>query len=111
VSVLTVPINKIKVEVGMELLKPTEQVTLREFLAPYFIWDTCPHVARYRNKKKQIGRGHVADSRRTLEKHVFTDQIADIPVGMLRRADILDFRQRILNAKGPRVANNVLTAL
>ena len=97
-----------------ELRRPmldTERMTLRETLEPYFIWETCPHVARYRTENKQIGKGHVSETRRTLEKYVFPDPIANIPVGKLKRAHILDFRQRVLNAKGPGVANCALSAL
>lgn len=42
---------------------------------------------------------------------MLTDPIADIPVGRLKGAHILDFRQRVLDAKGPGVANRALSAL
>ena len=42
---------------------------------------------------------------------MFDDPIATIAVGRLKRAHILDFRQRVLDAKGPGAANRAISAL
>jgi integrase len=68
-------------------------------------------VARLGAEGKQIGQGHVAESRRALKLYIFDDPIAVVPVGRLKRAHVLDFRQRVLDAKGPGVANRALSAL
>jgi hypothetical protein len=61
----------------------TERMSLRQYLEPYYVWDSCPHVARLKAENKQIGRGHVTESRQALEKYVFTDPIAGVAVGQL----------------------------
>ncbi len=94
-----------KARVARELLRPTERVTLREFLEPYFT-DRCPHC-----QHRKVGAGHRQQSRGLLDRHVLTDPVADLPVGMITRGDLLDLRQRLINGKGPGTANKVLTAL
>ncbi len=88
----------------------TETVPLREFLRPYFT-ENCPHCTRFLAEGKSIGEGHVKHSRGLLDHHILTDPIADMVVGKIRRADILDLRQRLIDKKGPGVANKALTAL
>ncbi len=102
---------EVRAEVALDLLMPTARMSLREYLEPYFIWDRCPHCRRRRAEGKQLGRGHVADSRRMLDKYVLTDPIAEVPVGLLLPGQVEDWRQRVLEAKGPGVANKALSAL
>lgn len=85
---------------------------LAKFLEPYYGWETCPHVARLRAEKKQVGEQHVRHQRALLDKYVLTDAIAHENVHELRRHHILDFRQRLL-AQGlsDRQANRIIGAL
>jgi len=73
-----------------------DRLTLREYADRYFIWETCPHVGRLVSERKSITKRHVKEQRALLERNVFTDAIADVKISKLRRADILDFRTRLL---------------
>lgn len=58
---------KIRAEVAMELLKPTERVTLKEFLAPYFVWETCLREGVFREELSRdpcLGIGKINVPRR-----------------------------------------------
>ena len=74
--------------------------TLRKYAAPFFIWETCPHVKRLVSEGKSITRYHVKDMRRVLENHLFTDSIADVRLGKLKRSHILDYRERLVEKEG-----------
>jgi integrase len=87
-----------------------EAVSLREYLKPYY-GPACPHVARLRGDKKQIGDEHIKHCRALLDKHVLKDTIADQNVRELRRADILDFKSRLLASLGDGQVNRILRVL
>ena len=74
--------------------------TLREYAEPYFLWETCPHVRRLISEGKTITRYHVADMRMIMENHILTDPISDIRLPELKRAHILDFRDRLVGKMG-----------
>lgn len=74
--------------------------TLRKYAAPFFVWETCPHVKRLVAEGKSITGYHVKDMRRVLENHLFTDSIADVRLGKLKRSHILDFRERLIEKLG-----------
>ena len=74
--------------------------SLREYADRYYIWETCPHVRRLLSEGKSITRYHVKDMRRILENHVFTDEIADMRLPEIKRAHVLDFRERLVEAMG-----------
>ena len=74
--------------------------TLREYAEPYFVWETCPHVRRLLGEGKNIERYHVKNVRRMIKNHVFTDPIAKIRLPELKRAHILDFRDRMISKLG-----------
>lgn len=88
-----------------------EGQTLRTFLDPYYVWETCPHARRLVAERKQITRRHVANQRRLLELHVFTDRLAQVHILELRRGDIIDFRDRLAKERGPRTVNKTIAAL
>ena len=74
--------------------------TFRAYAEPFFRWQTCPRVARLRDEGKSIGKTHVAKSSRWLEKYVFDDkELSDLPIKEIKRADILDLRNRLRAAK------------
>ena len=70
--------------------------TLRKYAAPFFVWETCPHVKRLVAEGKSITRYHVKDMRRILENHLLTDSIAKVRLGKLKRFHILDYRERLV---------------
>ena len=88
------------ISVAIEALEKESEVpggpTLRKYAAPFFVWETCPHVKRLVAEGKSITRYHVKDMRRVLENHLFTDAIADVRLGKLKRSHILDCRGRLV---------------
>ncbi len=86
----------------MEALKePQPQgAVFRRYAKPFFLWDSCPHVRRLLNEGRSISRYHVKNMRRVLENHVFTDKIARVRISEIKRVDILDFRERLVEKMG-----------
>ena len=88
-----------------------EAVPLRDYLKPYY-GPNCPHVMRLRAEKKSIGAEHVKHCRALLDRHVLQDRIADLDVRELRRADVIDFRGRLLvKGLGDGQVNRILRVL
>lgn len=85
--------------------------TLRDYLEPFFVWESCPHVARLRGEGKRISRQHAKHQRSVLERYILTDALADKAVKQIRRGDVLDFRQRLIDRAGSRTVNTVITVL
>ncbi|UCF97016.1 MAG: site-specific integrase [Spirochaetaceae bacterium] len=90
---------------------PSSPLTLKQYIEPYFIWDQCPHVRRLLNEGKSITRRYVAIRRMLIKKHILTDSIADRLVADIRRADLLDFRDRLLRKAGQSTVNTVMGIL
>jgi hypothetical protein len=88
------------------------QLTLREYAEPFYIWDRCPRISRILKEGKTIGKKHAAQCRSSLVKKVFTDPIADMPMAEIKRAHLLDFRDRLIR-RGDSIgsANNTINAL
>lgn len=70
--------------------------SFRQYLEPFYKWDSCPHVARLLSEKHPIGKEHVKHCRSLIDRYILKDPIADIQVRGIRRGHILDFRQRLL---------------
>ena len=86
--------------------------TLRQYLDPFFLEDRCPHVRRLRDEGKSISPSYIADQRRRMEMYVFSDELVSKSVAELRRADVLDFRSRLLaKGVGPRTINRTIGIL
>ncbi len=85
--------------------------TLRDYLKPFYRWESCPHIARLLAEKKQISRQHADHQRTLIDKYILTDPIADMRIRELRRGHILDFRRRILAKTTDRQANRILGVL
>ena len=93
-------------------LEGRSKVTLSEYIKPYFVWDECPHIRRLRTEGKSISPRYAKDQRRRIEMYILGDPICDIPIGDLRRADILDYRERLFGSGvGARTANCTMGAL
>lgn len=78
-------------------VKIAKTIILRDYLQPFYVEDRCPHVARLRTEKHPISSHHIKLQRTNITKYIFTDEIAERNVRELRRGDIVDFRQRLLN--------------
>ncbi len=90
------------------------------YAAPFFIWEKCPHVRRLVDEGKEITRRWCEQQRGWLEKYVIGDPHADPkietasfalkPLGEITRADLVDFRSRLLQKLGDKrnTANKVM---
>ena len=86
--------------------------TLKEYAEDFYIWDKCPHIRRLREENKSIGQRHARLQRRVLEKHIFSDPIADKKMNEIKRGDILDFRTKLINNNiGMNTINKVMGVL
>jgi integrase len=86
--------------------------TLRKYAAPFFIWDRCPHVRRLVDEGKCLSRYHAKNMRSILKNHLFPDPICKLKGSAIKRADILDYRERLIGSKGStRTAQNAVSAL
>ena len=70
--------------------------TLRKYAQPFFVWGKCPHVRRLLSEGKSITSYHVRDMRSIMENHLFTDPLAELCIAAIKRADILDYRERLI---------------
>lgn len=98
--------------VQQRLRRPsTTRLTLRQYIEPYFVWDKCPYVRRLLNEGKSITQRYMENRRMLITKHILPDSIADIIIADFRRADLLDFRDRLLNKHRQSTVNNVMGIL
>lgn len=88
----------------------TTPLTLHNYIQPYFIWDKCPHVRRLLNEGKSITRRYVKN-RRMSTKHILSDPLADMLIADIKRADLLDLRDRLLRKAGQSTVNNIMGIL
>lgn len=65
--------------------------TLRQYAAPFYIWEKCPHTRRLLSEGKSITKHHVRDMRSIMRNHIFADPIADMVLPEIRRAHIPGF--------------------
>jgi len=80
--------------------------TLYEYASLFFIWESCPHVRRLLDENKSITKRHVSIQRGILINHVFSDPIVHKKLSQIKRADIIDFRSRLIKqGKGIRTVN------
>jgi integrase len=90
----------------------TSELTFKEYAAPYFVWETCPRVARLLDEGKSIGRMHVRKSRRWLDLYAFKDsRFANLPMRDITRGDILDLRKRLRPKLGLNTLNKVVATV
>ncbi len=88
-------------------------ITLRDYSAHYFVWDECPHIRRLIDEDKSITRRHAKNQRGWLEKYVYTDEIANMKFNNITRANLIDFRSRILKKIGDKrnTVNKVMSVI
>ena len=90
----------------------TRETTLGQYLAPYYVWDECPHIKRLVTVGASIGKTHAASTRSRIERYILTHPIADIQLAELTRGDLIDFQVDLVRqGTGRRTVNQVLGAL
>jgi integrase len=87
-------------------------LTLKEYSQKFYIWDECPRIARILSEGKTIGKTHARNCRSWLDRFVVEDSIARLKMTEIRRAHILDFRERLRKAgNSPAKINSIINAL
>ncbi len=98
-----------------EYLKTRYQIrpgmTLGEYAEPYFDYDRCPHIRRVLDDGRSITKRYARLQRQTMIKYLFADPFINMPVNQIRRADIIDFRSRLIKIAGSRTVNRVIGIL
>lgn len=85
---------------GLELSKfPSSKQSFKNYAEKYFTKE-CPHITRIIADGKTYGDKQKRDNRSLLERVVFTDKLANIPLTDIKRSDIIDFRQRLIQSFG-----------
>ena len=87
------------------------KLSLGEFAEPYFDYERCPHVRRVLDDGRTITKRYAHLQRQTMMKYLFTDPIINMPISQIRRADIIDFRSRLIKKAGSRTVNRVIGIL
>jgi integrase len=85
--------------------------TLRQYIEPFFIWDTCPHVRRLTDEGKSITKRYVKEQRRLIDNHILPHPIADRKIAEITRANVVDFRSDLLKVTGSRTVNRTIGVL
>lgn len=92
------------IKVAMEALEEHEAdpsgPTLRKYADTFFMWGKCPHIRRLLSEGKSITRYHVRDMRSIMENHLFIDPLAELRIAAIKRAGILDYRERLIEKLG-----------
>ena len=90
----------------------TRETTLGQYIAPYFVWDACPHIQRLLTVGASIGKTHAAATRTRIERYILTHQIADMRFADITRGDLIDYQADLLrHGVGKRTINQVFEAL
>ncbi len=97
----------------------TSSALFAEYAKPFFLWEkdkdrpTCPHARRILDEGKSIGRTHLYQCSRLLDRHILRDEtFSNLSVRKVRRRDILELRDR-LREGGVRIntANKAIAAV
>ena len=87
---------------------PAKHQTFRRYARPFFMWGECPHIRRVVEERGRFTRRHGRIQRGRLEKHVFSDPFSDKRLSEITRADVFDFRSRLLKKCSPATTNKVI---
>lgn len=91
--------------------------TFASYASRYYVWEegslpTCPHAARLVAEGKVIGRQHVVESRRLVDRVLEKNRrFGDLRLEEIRRADIIDLRAAIAGQFKPRIAQRMFSAI
>ena len=88
-----------------------ESPTFRRYAEPFFIWGECPHIRRVLEETGRFTQRHARIQRGRLENHVFADPFADKRLSEITRADVFDFRSRLLKSCSGATTNKVIDAV
>lgn len=69
--------------------------TFRQYSDPFFT-AACPHLLKLEGEGRHAGPTYVRKSRQLLERAVFTDRLAGMPIAEIKRGDLVEFRARLL---------------
>lgn len=92
-------------------------VPFKEYASRYFIWEegqppACPHASRLKSEGRVIGRTHVLDCHRMVERALERNpQFAALRLDEIRRSHILDLRAKIAAQFSPRQAQRIYGAI
>lgn len=75
---------------------PAANITLADYLAPWFIWDECQHVRRLREEGKSITRRHCQLRRLLIDNYLIKDALVKKRLADVTRGDILEMRTRMM---------------
>ncbi|HEB30404.1 MAG TPA: site-specific integrase [Spirochaetes bacterium] len=73
-----------------------KNTTFGEYAAPFFLWDSCPHIRRLLDERKSITHRHARNQRYWIAKYIFPDKLSENKLAEITRADLIDFRSRLL---------------
>ncbi len=91
-----------------KLAKAAHLKTFKQYAAPFFLWDKCPHIRRVREEKGHYTERHARVQRGRLVNHVLSDPFARKRLSAIKRADLFDLRSRLLTRCSPAMANKVM---
>ena len=69
--------------------------SFRQYAAPFFIWERCPHIRRLREEGKSITPRHAKIQRQRLKKHSFKNPFARNRLSGITLANRLDLRSKL----------------
>ena len=86
--------------------------TLAEYAAPFFLFGQCPHIQRLVTAGKSYTTRSAKHHRSWLVRFILPDEIAQKPINVITRGEVVDFRGRVF-AKTERqhTTNKVLLVL
>jgi len=93
--------NELRDMVEREGKRPVSSMSLGDWARPFF-GDSCAYLKRRRTEGKSYSAQYVRTCEDYIGRYIVPDRIADIPLCELRRRDILDWRQRLVDNQGAR---------
>jgi integrase len=88
-----------------------DDILLKDYLAPYYLWEGCPLIAHRQKFGPSMGVEHAQMQRSRLERFVFKAPIGEKKLQELRRGDVLDWLSEVERGHGAGTANHALGAL
>ena len=54
-----------------------KNITFSEYAAPFFLWDSCPHIRRLLDERKSITHRHAKNQRYWIERYILPDKLSE----------------------------------
>jgi integrase len=101
------------IDQGLLAARKRTDATLREYSEPFYTTDRDPRVLRRREEGRTVSAYHLHSSRKWIETYVLKDPIAGRRMREITRADLLEYRRRLIEKVDGRrnTANKVMGAL